>query len=140
MKRKTFLLLLLVLVAGWLSYLTGCMLLSDPVRDRVSRFVSDINDTDRSQVYLNFHPSITNMAGAQDVATWQAQFPVAKIPYTMSLLVTGDPSNVTFRITNLDGLSWDVRFTMELQGSDWMISVMYMDPAPNALPTTVIID
>ncbi len=139
MKRKTFLLLLLVLAAGWLSYLTGCMLLGVSVEDRVARFVSDINDINRGQVYQNFHPGISDMAGAQDVAFWQTQFPVAKIPYTMSLLVASDPSNVTFRITNLDGVSWDARFIMEKLGNDWMISVMYMDPAPASPPITLII-
>jgi len=137
-KSKISWILLLVFTIGWLFYGVGCTLLGVSVEDRVLQFVSDINSSDRSQVYLNFHPAIFNMAGAQDVATWETQFPVAKIPYTISFLVTNDPSNVTFTITSFDLLSWNVRFVMEQLDNDWRISEMYKDPTPLPAETLII--
>jgi hypothetical protein len=137
MKRRIILGIPLLLAIGWLFYLTACSLL-DPVRARVDHFFADINGIDRTQVYLNFHPGILDMAGAQDPNTWEAQFPVAKIPYSISSLVTSDPSNVTLTVTSADLLKWNVLFVMEQLDSEWLISKMYKDVFPAAATTLII--
>jgi hypothetical protein len=138
MKRKTILLILLIAAIGWLSYLTGCSLLGVSVDDRVMQFVSDINDSDRSQVYLNFHPDILDYSGIQVAAFWDGHFPYANAPYSISALSTGNPANVTFTISDSGAISKNVKFVMQQLGNDWMITEMYMDPAP-AAPTTPIV-
>ncbi|OHD74439.1 MAG: hypothetical protein A2V99_06890 [Spirochaetes bacterium RBG_16_67_19] len=139
MKRKLVRLLLLLLAIGWLFYGVSCSLLGVSIEDRVQQFVSDMNETDRSDVYLNFHPDIFNMAGAQDPDTWETNFPVLKIPYTYSALNTSDPLNVTFTVINTDGLHWSIRFEVEKLDNDWMISEMYKDPG-DVFATTLIIN
>jgi hypothetical protein len=140
MKRKAILLALLVVAVGWLSYLTGCSLLGVSVDDRVMQFLADINDSDRSQVYLNFHPDILDYSGIQVAAFWDGHFPYANAPYSISALVTGDPANVTFTISASGYISKDVLFVMEKLGNDWMISKMYMDVSPALPPTPLIVD
>jgi hypothetical protein len=124
----------------WLS--VGCFTLpraaSWTLCEPASIIFSLTNGIDRTQVYLNFHPGILDMAGAQDPNTWEAQFPVAKIPYSISSLVTSDPSNVTLTVTSADLLKWNVLFVMEQLDSEWLISKMYKDVFPAAATTLII--
>jgi len=137
MKRKTVLLILLILAVVWLSYLTGCMLLGVSVDDRVVQFVAGINDSDRSGVYLNFHPDILDYGGIV-ASFWETHFPYGNAPYTISALVTSDPLNVTFTISDNAAGSWNVKFVMEQLGMDWMITEMYMNVFPDAATALLV--
>ena len=138
MKRKTVLVLLLVAAVGWLSYLSGCSLLGVSVEDRVAQFVSDLNDSDRSNMYLNFRPGINDYIGIQDPAYWDSLLDYLDAPYSETGLASGDPSNVTFTLNDSSPGARAVRFVMEKVGFDWMIIEMYMNPVPPA--TLLIVD
>jgi hypothetical protein len=127
MKRKIVLRILLILAIGWLSYLAGCSLLGVSVEERVTRFLADINQSDRSQVYLNFDPDIHDYGGIV-AAFWDTHLPYDVAPYSISALVTNDPANVTFTITDKDASNLYVKFVMNQRGMDWMIIEMYMGP------------
>jgi hypothetical protein len=135
MKRRTVLLILLILAAGWLSYLAGCMLLGVSVDERVNQFVADINNGDYGQVYLNFDPDIIDYGGIRFPTFWSDKFPSSGAPYTISSLLTIDPANVTFTLADSAAFptSWSVKFVMQQRGMDWMIIEMYWAIPPDPL-------
>jgi hypothetical protein len=126
MKRRIVLLILLVLAVGWLSYTVGCSLFPVTVEGRVDRFNEDLNMADRSGMYLNFRPGITLYDDIKDPAFWGAEFDPLDAPYFISALNSGDPSNVTFHLTNSSTGNWNVKMVMEQVGSDWYITELWL--------------
>jgi hypothetical protein len=136
MKRKIILVVSLLLTFGWMCYLASCNLL-DPVRARVDQFLADLNQSDRSDMYLNFDPGINDWAGIQSDAFWNI-LPDAGIPYSISAVDTSDSSAVTFTLHDVGVLSWNVQFVMSKPDSDWLINKMYMDPTPIPAGTVIV--
>ena len=120
----------LVLAAVLVLAIVGCDLLGVSVQDRVSLFLADLNSTDRSDIYLNFHPALTvDYSALQGGAfpDWSTLFPTGgNIPYSINNLDTADPGNVTGDFVSINGvwLTHPFVFRMAQDGPDWMIQEM----------------
>ena len=96
-------------------------------------FLDDLNQTDRSNMYLNFDSSIGMYGGITD-AYIGIYFPEDSILYFMdNQNYDGNP--VTATIMGQTGTSNDfsatprqIRFTMTQIGFDWYISELWLDP------------
>ena len=131
---KKTLLRWLVLTAVLVLAIGGCDLIGVSIQDRVSLFLADLNSLDRSQIYLNFHPTLTNDYSAiqnETLPDWALLFPTGTyIPYSISGLDTSDPWNVFGSINSIDG-AWggakSIIFRMAKDGPDWMIRELDLD-------------
>jgi hypothetical protein len=116
--------------------ISGCDMLGVGVQDRVTMFLGDLNSSDRGDIYLNFHPTLTTDYPAIQNGTypdWSTLFPIGTyIPYSISNLDTSDPGNVTGDIDSVNG-AWAgpkaIVFRMAQEGLDWMIQEMDLDAA-----------
>lgn len=140
MSRKTVILLLLLVGLGFSFCSTSCSLFPLSIDGRITQFIADLNQIDRSVVYENFHPTIAQYDAIKDPNFWDVTyFPFTYAQYHITALDTSDPLNVTGTIT-ADG-AWsdkDVRFVMMQSGNDWLISEMWMDPSPGPVVTQIV--
>ena len=103
---------------------SGCSLLSVSIEDRVHAFLADLNNADRSQVYLNFHPSISRLWRHPRIRPyWNSYFPTATPHTSITGLNTGDPTNVTVSLFGQQRCSWacTIIFRWCRLGLDWFI-------------------
>lgn len=81
-------------LAAWA--LMSCSLTAVSIEDRISTFQSDLNTADRSDVYLNFHPTKTTQYDAlknPSVAGFDTEFPPpAGTNYSLSIYDQSDPA------------------------------------------------
>ena len=123
MKTKIALFILLIIFAVTLSF-ESCSLFGTKIDERIDSFIDDLNNSDRSNVYTNFHSSETADYNAikDPSTTWDNWFPVASITYSISNLDDSDSDNVT-AIINSSGTfgTSDATFKMAKDGFDWMI-------------------
>jgi len=124
----------ILLAAILVLALAGCDLLGVSVQDRVTLFLADLNSSDRSNIYLNFHPTLTNDYAAIQNETypdWSTLFPTnTYLPYSITSLDTSDPWNVTGLINSVNG-AWagpkPIVFRMAQEGTSWMIQEFDFD-------------
>jgi hypothetical protein len=117
--------------------LGGCSLVGISVEDRVAQFLEDLNSPDRSQIYLNFHPTLTADYGALQGGTlvaWDTVFPISGyVPYSIPDLDPSDPESVTGNISSANDAAWvgpkAIEFRMAQDGADWMIEELDLDLA-----------
>jgi hypothetical protein len=131
MKRKILRGLLLAAIV-FLAF-EGCNLLPVSVEARVEAFLDDVNNTDRGGIYLNFHPTLTvdydAIRSPAPPPDWDAPFPIASIPFSISSLDTSDPWDVTGMVDSpaIGWVSKPIVFRMSQDGMDWMIQQMTFD-------------
>ncbi len=130
---KKYLLRWALLAAILVLAFGGCSL-GVSVEDRVAQFLDDLNNTDRSDIYLNFHPTLTADYAALQGGTlvdWDVPFPVAYISYSIPDLDTSDSGNVTGNISSSNDAAWPgpkpIVFRMAKDGADWMIEELDLD-------------
>jgi hypothetical protein len=109
----------------------GCSLFPVSIEERIQLFMDDLNKTDRSMIYLNFHPTLTTdydaIQGGTHLPDWDVPFAVAYISYSIADLDPSNPSTVTGNINTAYG-AWAgpkaVVFRMAQDGANWMIQGM----------------
>ena len=104
---------------------------------RISYFEGELNSSDRSLTYRQFHPTLTTDYDAIKAPRfWSTFFPVVATrddPYVIT--TTGDPvANPTDVRATIDGpLSFggpkNVKLVMAKDGSNWMIQALYFQNA-----------
>jgi hypothetical protein len=111
----------------------GCFLIGVSIDDRLSQFIGDLNKTDRTSIYKNFHPTATtDYAAIRDQGYINTWFPTTGLPgtqYTITGIDSSKSSRVTAAISGPSGI-WtpspvNVYFVMEKDGNDWMIAKIY---------------
>jgi hypothetical protein len=128
MRRKSLIGLLTIILL--VSIFIGCTQKGTSIEDRVYQFISNLNKTDRSNAYLNFHPDISMYDLIKPDSFWDIDFEKGGIPYSISGLNSADPNNVTAMIDSATIAGWGpkaLRFVMRQNGSDWMIWELYLD-------------
>ena len=126
MRRKPSLVFVLavVIVAALIS---SCEL-SISVERRLEIFLGDLNDDDRSEIYLNFHPTQTADYPAIRNGTkpdWDLVFPTGE-NYTYVGLNTADTDYVTGLIEG-DMIIYSTVFVMAMDGMNWQIKQLSID-------------
>ncbi len=119
--------------------LGSCEFLGTSITQRVDFFVTDLNLSDRSNVYLNFTDATLDY-GAIDATFWDTNFQVVgagEQSYSIEGLDTVDPSNVTGTIYgppafDASGLGIPIRFVMIQDGVDWFIREIYLNNSATA--------
>jgi len=122
MRIKNALFILIIILMVVLSF-ESCSLFGTKIDERIDAFISDLN-SDRNNVYTNFHPDKTADYNAikDPTLTWDIWFPAAET-YSLSNLDDGDSDSVTATITSTD-VGWGSKsaiFRMAKDGFDWMI-------------------
>jgi hypothetical protein len=131
MRGKSLLGLLIIVLLIFLF--VGCTQKGISIEDRIYRFISDLNNTDRSHVYENFHPDTPKYDLIKPDSFWEIDFEEGGIPYNISGLNDGNPGNVTAAIDSATIVGWGpkaLRFVMLQYGNDWMIDELYLDGLP----------
>ena len=135
MKTKNALFVLLIILVVALSF-ESCSLFGTKIDERIDAFIDDLNNSDRSNVYTNFHPDKTADYNAikDPSTTWDIWFPVADIPYSISNLDDSDSDSVTAVISSSGTFGpSNATFKMAKDGFDWMIeelTVQGLTPVP----------
>jgi hypothetical protein len=120
-----------------LLVLHGCGL-GVSIEQRVQDFESDLNDANRDDTYLNFHPTLTadyaTITG--DGTVFDNAFPPADRNYSIVITDQSNPNNVIGSI-DADGPGFvgplDIYFKMAQDGFDWMIEELSLQgyvPSP----------
>ena len=119
MKQRTKVVLA---AAGLLTLLivAGCEM-PVSIEGRINRFLSDMNSADRSNAYLNFHPTLVSDYGVIKSADWDGLFAETDRPFSLADLNDSDPSYVTAVIEDGGANPVDFAFEMALDGASWMI-------------------
>jgi hypothetical protein len=145
-----YVLAILIFVAAFSVAIVSCSLLGTPVSidQRVASFFSNLNSTDRSNVYNDFHPDLTTQYPAlkNPVASgFNTLFPVPGTTYTYSIIDENNPSSGVI-VQVLTGPTVDfhipsalfLRLTMQTtNNNDWRI-VTLADSATNGSYTIQI--
>ena len=124
--RVTIFAVMLLAVLGLM--LSSCNL-GVSVDQRLDAFLADLNSADRSQIYLNFHPTLTqdyDEIRNDDFPDWGILFPLDERPYSYFNLSTADTDNVTGRIEGT-GTGYDAVFVLVMDGMDWQIDNLSLD-------------
>jgi hypothetical protein len=99
---------LLLLGAAIVVFIVGCFLFGVSINDRLSQFIGDLNKTDRSGIFKNFHSTATtDYAAIRDQGYINTYFPttgLAATQYTISGIDTSSPSRVTAAISGPSGI------------------------------------
>jgi len=130
-------LILMLTIAALLALLfTSCNLTGVTIEARIYQFVSDLNATDRSNIYLNFHPRCTDYLAIHDSAYFNIAFPPVEtdlksysiVPVTLD---TSNESAVTALLDGPDlfcaGTPLRITCSMEIYGNDWQIRVLDLE-------------
>ncbi len=77
---------LLIAAVALVALLAACSLLSPKttIDQCVANFMSDINSSDRSNVYTNLDLTSSMYAGVKSATFWDILFPAAGIPYSLA--------------------------------------------------------
>jgi hypothetical protein len=125
----------LVIVMTAAALLAGCDLLNgiDPgsvsISERLDRFVNDLNSSDRTWIYLNFHPDETlSYNQVKDPDTWENS-PLSSVnrPFSLRNTVQKSLVNGTVEVTgnltqkNNPDTAYPISFVMAKYGEDWRI-------------------
>jgi len=131
MKKSHLFLLFLIATIPVITFV-GCDLAGITVEARINNFLNDINSDDRSDTYLNFHPTETELYDDLKLSDWESLFPSADRDYYIANLNSLDSSWVTGQIHSPNTLEWpkDVVFVMEKDGFSWYIDDMYLPAGP----------
>lgn len=138
--RKTVVLATIVIVA--LLTLYGCGLFGVSIEQRIQDFESDLNDANRDDMYLNFHPTKTADYGpiTGDGTVFDTAFPPADRNYSIIISDQSSTDNV-IGIIDADGGGFggplEIYFKMAQDGLDWMIEELRLEDTPN--PPIVIV-
>jgi len=104
------------------------------LEQRIQKFADDLNLADRSDIYLNFHPTSTvDYAEIRDTDYFGISLPPCEGGDTPYEIVIGDLSNPAAVTATIDSTAigfsgpYDVIFTMALDGMDYRIAKMYAD-------------
>jgi hypothetical protein len=126
MKRLKLVLFIFVVVFPVATFI-GCDLTGATIETRINNFLNDINNN-RSNAYLNFHETDTQLYNDLKNSDWESLFPSAYVDYYIVNLNTLDSGNVTGEIRCTDTLEWpkDVKFVMSKDGLSWYIDDMYL--------------
>jgi len=121
----------------------GCGLFGVTIAARIEAFESDLNEPDRSDVYLNFNPDTSRtedyLAITGDGTVFDNAFPYEYHDYTITIdqeTPNGDVVDVVAIIDAVDGGfagPWELYLTMSQNGLDWMIEELSMEsyvPSP----------
>lgn len=125
----------LVIVMTAAALLAGCDLLNgiDPgsvsIGERLDRFVNDLNSSDRSGIYLNFHPDETlSYNQVKDPDTWETgPLASANRPFSLRNTVQKSLGNGTVKVTgsltnaNNTDAGYPISFVMAKYREDWRI-------------------
>jgi len=120
--KRGYLPVALLIILFLMLFMYGCDLLPMSIEGRINSFESDINN-DRSHAYLNFDPTLTDWYGLIASASyWDLPFPDTKGPYTITVVDSSIPTNVTCTITGV-GYTFGpgITFKMTQDGSNWLI-------------------
>ena len=120
--KRGYLPVALLIVLFLMLFMYGCDLLPMSIEGRINSFESDINN-DRSHAYLNFDPTLTGWYGLITSASyWDLPFPTDKGPYSITVVDSSIPTNVTCTITGV-GYTFgpEIIFKMTQDGSNWLI-------------------
>lgn len=133
----------IVIVIGLISIYVGCDLLGVTIAARIEAFESDLNELDRSDVYLNFHPDTTRTEDYPSIkgdgTLFNNAFPYIYADYTITIdqeTPSGDVVNVVAIIDAAGGGfagPWELYLTMSQDDLDWMIEELSMEsyvPSP----------
>ena len=136
---RTMPLLAMALLAAFL--VSGCWLFDlfggVSITTRISDFEDELNKADRSQAYLQFHPTQTADYNAiKAAAFWDIPFPVVGVAgaaYAITVTTsspTATPLDVRATVTGPTAFGGpkSARFVMAQDGSDWMIvDILFLD-------------
>jgi len=132
MKIKNAFFILLIIFVVALSF-ESCSLFGTKIDERIDAFISDLN-SDRNNIYANFHPSETaDYDAIKNPTVWESWFDPAET-YSLSNLDDGNSDSVTAVITGSGAFGpSDATFKMAKDGFDWMIeelTVQGLTPVP----------
>ena len=132
MKTRQLALLGILIAAAVLLPISCDLFGSVSIGDRIATFQSDLNGADRSQAYLNFHPTLTaDYAAITGVPTvFDTTFPYSYQPYTITIISQSDPASVTATIDAAGGAfggPYSIVFKMAQQDRDWMIEELTLN-------------
>lgn len=135
MKQKIFLSIILIIT---LYFFTGCPLLvyMVTIEQRIDSFIGSLNNTDRTNAYLNFHPTATsNYDEIKSTDFWDTNFPWgSSLGYSISGLSDTDSSDTT-KTKTVTGVfeEWsepdkDIEFTLKADDyNNWYIQALSLD-------------
>jgi hypothetical protein len=125
-------LILWLSVLGLLAILfTSCNLAGVSIDARIYQFVSDLNATDRSNIYLNFSPNCTDYLAIHASDYFDIPFPAVGVGTPYSIIVA-DFSNSAAVTAQLDGPATfnpplTITCQMEKVDKDWQIRVLDLE-------------
>ncbi len=105
MNKKIRLIIVSMIVLGVCS---SCNLFNTvSVNERIIEFVSDCNDSDKSNMYLNLHPTETTSRSQRIAASTWTEFSSAHSPWSISIVSQTGTTEVTVtgQISNGSGVS-----------------------------------
>ena len=130
MRTWTKLVIVFFAIIGLITVtLVSCSLLGISKEQRVTMFLDDLNLSDRSNMYLNFDPSITLYGGIDD-PFFQIHFPIESIQYYLTNQnFNSDPITATImgQTADFSVAPLEIRFTMTQDGFDWYISELWLE-------------
>jgi hypothetical protein len=101
------------------------------IAQRISDFQADLNTTDRTNVYNDFHPDMTTQFNAlknPGLVGFNTLFPLPGPSYSLSIVDSSNPSAVIVQVTagSTDGSGYTVPFYLQLamatvNTNDWRI-------------------
>jgi hypothetical protein len=139
---------LLAVLLSLSALLVGCGLLGTTVTidERITDFQTDLNKTDRTSAYLNFHPSLTKDYDAlKDGATITSLFPVPDgtgSDYALSITDKANPGTTGVLVTVTGGPTsylgtHHLILVMDVEGlADYRIVSLSMDDGAGNYPST----
>jgi hypothetical protein len=112
--------------------LASCNLNSVSISDRIGDFQSDLNTSSRTNVYNDFHPTMTTLYGPLKdpvLSGFNLLLPVPGPSYSLSIVDQSNPSAGVIVVVNAgstDGSGWAVPFYLKLtmatyNSNDWRI-------------------
>ncbi len=122
-------------MCGWAH--AGCSLFSGllgvSVTQRITQFQTDLNNADRTNIYLNFDSTKTTEYNAiKDPKYWDTPYPVPAAgdqKYAITITDDSDPSNVTATMAgpasfSASGSALSAVFVMSQEGFDYFIRTL----------------
>ena len=110
----------------------GCMF-GMTLEQRIQQFANDLNLADRSDIYLNFHPTSTvDYTAIRDTDYFLTSLPKlvgGDTPYVISIVDQTNPAAVTatFESTAIGPGIYDAIFSMALDMMDYKIAQLWIN-------------
>lgn len=127
---------LIGLAAAVTVALASCDLLAGfGVQSRIASFEADLNQEDRSDVYLNFSETSTeNFDQIKAADFWESGiFAYENQPFEITVIDSSDPANVTATFSNQNLADEPATFVMVTDGMDWYIKQFSIDSFSTAI-------